>query len=218
MEEIIEFLCSSKYYSEIILALLGGEEKTTYYIAVNDYKRGESASTFRECALKLAEKTNLIFSKIDEKEGNTLYVKLNYPKFIDLFFYVIKANLKSQPSDEDKEMIINFFKTIPVEKILTNHIIGKYYLIFFLNNIFMSIYSFYLNISFTKQMINKIGPIIQKNIHPRNQKKILEEICKPYTNAGFRTPSLKESMGLFNICERLFGDMDSILTSLSNIK
>ena len=216
MEEIIEFLCSSKYYSEIILALLNGEEKTTYCIAVNDFKRGESASTFRESSLKLAEKTNFILTRIDEKDNNTLYVKLNYIKFIDLFFYIIKQNLKSQPSDEDKEIIINFFKTVPIEKILKNkQIVEKYYLISFLNHIFNTIYSFYLNIFLMKQIVNKIGPILQKNIPPHKQKRILDEISKPYVTAGFYVPSREESMELFNTCKRLFGDMDSILSKLS---
>ena len=216
MEEIIEFLCSSKYNSEIILALLNGEEKTIYYIAVNDYKRGESTSTFRECALRLAEKTNLIFPRIDEKDKNKLYVKLNYHKFMDLFFYIIKQNLKYQPSDEDKEIIINFFKTVPIEKILKNkQFVEKYYLIFFLNHIFNTIYFFYLNILSIQQIVNKIGPILQKNISPHKQKRILGEINKPYADAGFYIPSKEESMKLFNTCKRLFGDMDSILSKLS---
>ncbi len=205
MDNTIKILCRGKIYAEIIIALLDEEEKSTYSIA-KEYNKGESASSYAKYAKILADETKLVTYRKGESNRDELIVKLNYDKFLDLFFYINRHNQIREPMQEDKNNLVPFFKLEDIRNRLKRSIVsdkaGRYHFILFLyesinainfTNVFNSLFQDMIGVINKREITRLRNPDNVKNLQTlldeyfRKKYGINPKEAEPVVNKALKT-------------------------------
>lgn len=95
-------------YIEIILSLLGKEEKTGYIIA-KEYGKYNEQQRYRNFYLPKLYDIGLLNKREEKKKKRVdTYYSLNFVKFWDLFFDFFSKNIKRKPNEEEMVYLTNF--------------------------------------------------------------------------------------------------------------